>query len=407
MKVVLAALAAWSRLCSTRGIEVRVATMAGNRYLDKRTDVEVDEHGSVGDLKSRIEDVFPGKPPAALQRLFFGSQLLADDSQPITEAVGDEGGRLELLLDMVPPIATTGRVPDETVERIRAFVAETVALEHTWRLLREGDPQQSEMRCEQLQAELAATEHALLDETLAQEIQQREALVAVGAMRTGLDDATPLAEWKQRLAVLLNVNWRDTLKLVIALVAAAKFGVDDMFRRNLFLGFVPVVLFAQTRHARFLTKLIWYALPTIHEKSFISAFFGAPHQILLSLKSSDYQNLLYLPTKADPKPRPNTFKTHFFVVSRRATQQHTDLSADGSTLPYVFDNIQPSSFNDDDVDVVEDHAGLDDREDGDEEINGEEDEGTDDDEDEVEADEEDDDTEDEDEEEDDDEEDGE
>lgn len=335
-------------------IELRVATLTGSRYLDKRVDVEIE--GTVGDLKSLLAEKFPGNPPASLQRLFYGSQLLDDDeSLEVLDAHS-------LVLDMVPPSTTSSlaRVPDDTTERVRAYVAETVALEHTWQMLRRGKDESEEMLCERIGEELAEMERALLEETLSESISAREARVSSGALLTGLDSVPPLAKWKERLAIVMNVHWKETGKVVLALMAAAKFGANDAFRKTLFVALVPAVLFAQTRQARFIAKIAWYALPNVPENSFFSAFFGAPQQVMLSLNPREYLKLLYLPAKTSwlyPSTSdriPNAFKTQFFRIispstaSASTASEEEDEEDDREKEEEEEDEDQEDVYDDDD-----------------------------------------------------------
>lgn len=319
-------------------MEWRVATFAGSKYLDKRGDVEVAETGTVGDLKVAIEHNFPGNPPYDLQRVYLGSRLLEDDEE-LASLEGDS-----VLLDLVP-IDTMGKPPDATLDRLKAYVAETVALEHLWALFR-GRP----LRSEELARDVRDLERALVDEHLAAVVEDNANKLTSGALRTGFDDVQSLPDWKRTVAVIFNIHWRETLKITAALVGAAQFGVKDKFRQTILLTLVPALYVSQTRPARFLLKLLWYALPTMPHNSFFAVFFGAPQQLMLSIDTHECLKILYLPQPYHPAHQPGNpaFKTRFVPTLYPASSSHTFASA----LAAAADDDNDDDDDDDDVSIT-------------------------------------------------------
>lgn len=320
-------------------MEWRVATFAGSKYLDKRGDVEVAETGTVGDLKMAIEHGFPGNPPYSLQRVYLGSRLLEDDEE-LASLEGDS-----VLLDLVP-IDAAGKPPDATLDRLKAYVAETVALEHLWALFRDADAPRSE----KLARDVRDLERALVDEHLAAVVDDNAKKLTSGALRTGFDDVKSLPDWKRTMAVVLNIHWRETLKITAALVAAAQFGVKDKFRQTILLTLVPALYVSQTRPARFLLKLLWYALPTMPHNSFFAVFFGAPQQLMLSIDTHECLKILYLPQPYHPAHQPGNpaFKTRFVPTLYPSSSSHTFATA----LAAAADDADIDDDDGDDVSIT-------------------------------------------------------
>ena len=93
------------------------------------------------------------------------------------------------------------------------------------------------------------------------------------------------------------IDWRESLKLVVALLGAAKYGAEDAKRQIFFLACVPLVLILQLRPATFAIKLIWYALPRTPQNpnALFNVLFGASQQLMLSLDEAAYLDLLFRP----------------------------------------------------------------------------------------------------------------
>lgn len=58
---------------------VIVTTSVGSVFLDKRKKLSVPRNFTISQLKTIVQQKFPGGPPASMQRLFQGSQCLRDD----------------------------------------------------------------------------------------------------------------------------------------------------------------------------------------------------------------------------------------------------------------------------------------------------------------------------------------
>jgi len=335
-------------------MELRVATHVGSRFLDKKVDVTVDGDATVGDVKRQVRARFPGAPPVSLQRLFLGSRLLRDDEAAASlgedededEDEEDEGDdaeageapaaaatKVSLILDVVPPVGDArARPPAGLEDRLRAYAAESVALERVRALLaaelagddEEDDDAEEEEEEEEAEALAApkiaaavrAHERALLA-ACQKELAAHAARVTSGVVRDGRGGGrgggrardprraffadTAAGSARDRLALGLDVDWRESAKLTAGLCVAANVGVRDAGRKAFLLSLAPLVVLARTRPARFLAKTAWYALPRGPKTAdgFFQCLLNAPQQIMLALDEPAYLDELYRPLVAD------------------------------------------------------------------------------------------------------------
>mmetsp|Transcript_30448 Transcript_30448/g.97142 ORF Transcript_30448/g.97142 Transcript_30448/m.97142 type:complete len:423 (-) Transcript_30448:1167-2435(-) len=117
--------------------KILVATPAlSKQHLDRKSEVQVPENATVGELKDAIAARFPGGPPRSLLRVFSGGRELADDAAPLPEELL-EVRRPTVLVDLV--LTTSGREASRQVfqsvdrlssaeERIEAYAATYSAL---------------------------------------------------------------------------------------------------------------------------------------------------------------------------------------------------------------------------------------------------------------------------------------
>ena len=111
-------------------------------------------------------------------------------------------------------------------------------------------------------------------------------------------DATSFSD---RLALGLDMNWRESLKVTGGLILAANVGVQDKGRKAFLLSLAPFVFLAQTRPARFLLKAAWYLLPRgpAHADGFFNVLLNAPQQMMLALDEDFYKAELFRPLVSD------------------------------------------------------------------------------------------------------------
>mmetsp|Transcript_5395 Transcript_5395/g.15983 ORF Transcript_5395/g.15983 Transcript_5395/m.15983 type:complete len:381 (+) Transcript_5395:1082-2224(+) len=359
-------------------MQLRVQTAVGSRFLDKKADLDVEDDATIADVKRLLEARFPGAPPASVQRLFFGSRLLRDDEAAASIAEDDEDEdeddagaaaapqRVPVTLDVVPPVAAgRPRPPDDDEDRVKAYAAEVVALEAA----RSGFEAEfgdaaadagAELRCAALARRVRRYEAALL-ETLEPQLAARRKKVTSGVVRSGkLDAADPRqlffasktpAALDERLALSLDLDYREAAKVAAGVFLAARVGVRDAGRRAFLLALLPVAFLAQTRPARFLAKVAWYALPRgpARANGFFDAFLNGPQQLILAFDEDAYVYELFRPLVVDDE---------LAAADDDGTERGLRRDVDGDDDGWV-------AVGDDDENV-DDAAGEDDDEEGDE-----------------------------------------
>ena len=60
-------------------VRITVLTIAGSPHLDLKTRLDVPLTANVSTVKTMVQERMSGHPPAAVQRLIFGSRVLGDD----------------------------------------------------------------------------------------------------------------------------------------------------------------------------------------------------------------------------------------------------------------------------------------------------------------------------------------
>ena len=310
-------------------LELRVTTAVGSRFLDKKIDVTLEDDAlTVGALKDLLASRFPGAPPRSLQRLFLGSRLLRDE-EPAASLREDEDDdeeeattRIPVTLDVVPPVAMgRPRPPDDLEDRVRAYAAESAALDHARRMLADEfdeDEEADELLgvCARVANDVRRHERALLA-TLGPELETRKAKVTAGIVRDGrglLAKRDPRkaffesgfsvkkeASLAARLSVILDMDYREGAKVAAGLLVAANVGVKDAGRKAFLLLMLPMALALKTRPARYLQKVACYLLPRgpQHADGFFQVMLNGPQQLIMALDEERYLYELYRPLVAD------------------------------------------------------------------------------------------------------------
>lgn len=102
---------------------VLVSTSLGSSFLDKKKRLELGTNATVLELKQQLQSKFPGSPPAAIQRIFFGVRLLQDDEivSNLTSALSP----IPILLDMMSGTSVYNKTMSIS-QAIEAYAACTV-----------------------------------------------------------------------------------------------------------------------------------------------------------------------------------------------------------------------------------------------------------------------------------------
>jgi hypothetical protein len=106
------------------GSTLVVSTALGSAFLDKKKKIILSKNASIAELKVYIKQKFPGSPPMKLQRLYFGTRLLAD-----TEIVSNITflPTTPLLLDMVSGYSVYNKTMS-IMQALEAYVSCNVQL---------------------------------------------------------------------------------------------------------------------------------------------------------------------------------------------------------------------------------------------------------------------------------------
>lgn len=111
-------------------VNILVTTSIGTSFLDKKKKFLLPSDTTVQDLKQMIHQKFPGTPPTSLQKLYYQSQLLANDSQTLHEVMDTTGGvsdQMPILLDMI--VGTASYQKNFTVSQaLEAYASSVVQL---------------------------------------------------------------------------------------------------------------------------------------------------------------------------------------------------------------------------------------------------------------------------------------
>lgn len=107
---------------SLQPVSVTVSVSVGVSYLDKTRKILVSRNSTVRDLKNAIHHKFPSNPPPELQRLFWGRNLLQDDT--VLESIASSN-HIPVLLDMLAGTATYDR-PFTVSQALEAYAASIV-----------------------------------------------------------------------------------------------------------------------------------------------------------------------------------------------------------------------------------------------------------------------------------------
>jgi hypothetical protein len=288
-----------------RKVLVSVTSIKISSYVDRRTDVSLPLSATVGELKRMIQQKCPGRPPAEMQRLFRGVDLLADDDAAIGDIMDAPESKLQLLLDMPPPVdpeafdpATV--VPSGREAQLEAYCSNLVAMQEMQAAIqramagdqspfRFAEDEEEEMSCsvsmkagyDRLLRHFRATEKSTSGP------EPPDPSIEVKAMG-------PLHELFRPLAKQLDIEWGNSVRMGFFLFLCARYGVGGSTRAFLSRLLVPLVFFYQTRWAKVLRKFAWNVVPVIPGLAeTIEALLPAPEQLLIKFDEDAYIERLY------------------------------------------------------------------------------------------------------------------
>eukprot|EP00903_Cladosiphon_okamuranus_P017252 g15897.t1 len=279
-----------------RSVKVLVATTKISSFVDARGEVAARSDWTVGRLKEELEEKFPGRIPASLQRLFKGTQLLHSE-MTLEEASEGAEGPLSLLLDNAPPIDASRFDPDTAVpsrrdgqvEALSACLAAQATLQQALMTVMRGDSGQDDpelSRSLKMKADFENTQ-AFLQRTLAE------------VPDTGIEKQETFGLFHEALRPLahrLDVNWVQSGQYALFTYICARFGTTGAIGRAVTLMLIPLIFLAQTRTARVGMKLarnLAAEIPVVTH--LFMGLLQAPQQVIMSIDSEAYTRDLYGP----------------------------------------------------------------------------------------------------------------
>ena len=255
-------------------VRITVLTIAGSPHLDLKTRLDVPLTANVSTVKTMVQERMSGHPPAAVQRLIFGSRVLGDDEilnsivRPRERDIFDDDDedddeditplgpqQLTLVLDILPPLPVDKSLPAALEAKLKAYAAEVVAVRHLANELiagvldkersssnkpafaEEDDSTEEEnevMLTDGLRDQIKAMEEHVL-RRVAHNITERKTKIhsavaedgRVASLSRGTPEQGPVGPWRQFQRVArhhADVEWKGTLRAVITCFLLAKFG---------------------------------------------------------------------------------------------------------------------------------------------------------------------------------------
>lgn len=326
-------------------IPITVGTPKLSGFTDRRQQLQVSKKMLVSELKEMLAKKFPGRPPASLQRLFCGTQLLQDDITLEEASTGIEG-RLQLLLDMPPAINIEDYDPSTVVPSTRdgqldAYCANLavykqfqLGLSNALRGIDSSDAIFNAQRC-------AADEfQSTLDMRQDMEATKEyiKSLFKEPARSDNGDEDFPTPppglfhEQLRPLVKQFDVEWKNTLNLAFFLYLCAKFGVEGPLVSVARTCLVPLLFLFQLRAVKFIQKIGWNLIPVVPGLAeTIVALLPAPEQMLLTFDEQAYVRNLYGPGGPQYHPEYVRIMDEYKESRRSVDSSNGDLDLDESS----------------------------------------------------------------------------
>ena len=337
-------------------VSIIVSTTVGSSYLDKKRRISINRNSTVRDLKEQLSLRFPGSPPIALQKLYFGLRKLGDE-----ESMGNITSLtpVPLHLDMI----TGASVYNKTMsisQAIEAYASLVVQQAYVGKSLAqlfsevskvsEGEETNefelklgtSHTETENENEEIVVFDTSLygvmfrkvnssLHERYAEDIQ-----LALIEEREPEENSADTAAWRNEgnnkkpltkaLAKEFDMNWKSMKNYVylsVLLGIFAKFGTTTAGASKFLILMVPFLWVSKLRQLRIVFKLLLYVvLPMISRIDFLMPLLPAPYQTIAVELSEDVFGAKspIIPTSSSSRPIVPTAK------NKNKQHQQTDAS---------------------------------------------------------------------------------
>jgi hypothetical protein len=274
-----------------------ISTSVGSIYLDKKRRISVPANSTVGFLKEQLSSRFPGSPPRLLQRIFFGTQMLSDDTRVdnVTSL-----SPVPLTLDMMTGTSVYNRTMTVT-QALEAYAAAAVQQAYTGQTLHkifdekffmekdredksdiEGDTTPQTVRFREMFLALNASIYENFADEIGQALlaeREPEAYASdTAAWRSTKGSISPVAA---AFAKEFDLNWNGAKNFVYftaLLILFAKFGTNTSASSTFLITMIPFLWVTKLRQARLASKvLLYFLLPFVSLTKFLTPLLPAPY----------------------------------------------------------------------------------------------------------------------------------
>eukprot|EP01040_Poterioochromonas_malhamensis_P004909 gene4909-5266_t len=280
-------------------VNILVTTSIGTSFLDKKKKFLLPSDTTVQDLKQMIHQKFPGTPPTSLQKLYYQSQLLANDSQTIHEVMETTGGvsdQMPILLDMI--VGTASYQKNFTVSQaLEAYASSVVQLAYIGDKLRSISFQEDGIDSDT--SVMDTLYYRELFEMVNQSLFERYSEDITNALEREKNpeyDSPDTAQWRNpshtrqlspligAIAKELDLNlfsFKRYLFFTFVLLVTAKFGTPSEGIDWTVLLCIPMLWLSKLRQLRLLSKIVTnFGLSIVHYLDSIGPLLPATLQVI-------------------------------------------------------------------------------------------------------------------------------
>jgi hypothetical protein len=290
---------------------VLVSTSFGSDFLDKKKRLTILKNSTVAELKSQIQQKFPGSPPIQLQNLYFTSRYLADDDELVSNLTALSP--IPILLDMVCGTSVYNRTLSITQaidayaatvvqqsflgEKMRSILSLPLADDDSGSATNITKLEQRTMDAVLYRRMYEAVKNSVykkysedIEEALEAEKEPETLTLETIAWRKGsTKEISPIAAAMAKEFDLNGRGMRSFLYYSIVLVVFAFFGTNSYSSKVTLLLSIPVLWVSKLRQLRLASKIALYlVLPVLPTLDFLMPLFPATLQTI-ALESRNWQ----------------------------------------------------------------------------------------------------------------------
>ncbi|KAL7580266.1 hypothetical protein ACA910_013001 [Epithemia clementina (nom. ined.)] len=332
------------RLSTPVSVVLQAKFCRESSLLDQTVELTLQRRRSIAELKENLRRTLPNKPPVSLLKILYQGRVQEDDvlldeilkseeedeDDDVDDDDNEEGeskGKLQLTLDMIPPVngkffhTLAEQLNDlTTAQLLRLYAANEAALLETSLSLLEI-PDDNEGRSKNTNTEPVAWK---IEERAQQiESQLREVLLRQDKVRTLLEETRPpsalhreteirgervivhansktavvgmKATLRKKIQYHFNVqSWPNTIRNICLFIFFGLFGGRTPLSRFILLLCAPCVLLLQARPVKLFWKQLLYTL-MIDPPGILLSLLPAPQQTIFHLDTQSAMQSLYGP----------------------------------------------------------------------------------------------------------------